>query len=278
MPDTSTKPYLIRAIHEWCTDNGYTPYLAVAVDGRTQVPREFVRSGEIVLNVSAVATSRLVLGNDLITFHARFGGVAREISIPVQNVSAIYARENGHGMAFEVPKVLAEPVDTPFGGTGVSAPTSTPTEPASAPAGKASAPAETESAQPSLPLNETRPALGLVPPSTAKPRASRRGAAIKPTVVAGTDRRRAPTLSLATPAPGTSPAIEPQGPRGPETLIDSKAPESPGSGKPGSREEEPDAPPPNSPPSPAAPAPGAGAGSGRGRGRGPGKPRLTRVK
>jgi len=78
MAETSTKPYLIRAIYEWCNDNGYTPYLAVAVDERTQVPREHVKGGEIVLNVSPMATNRLSLGNDLIAFQARFGGVARE--------------------------------------------------------------------------------------------------------------------------------------------------------------------------------------------------------
>ncbi len=112
MAETSTKPYLIRAIYEWCNDNGFTPYLAVAVDERTQVPREYVKGGEIVLNVSPMATNRLSLGNDLIAFQARFGGVARELSIPVENVSAIYARENGHGMAFDVPKAAAV-VETP---------------------------------------------------------------------------------------------------------------------------------------------------------------------
>jgi stringent starvation protein B len=112
---SSTKPYLIRAIYEWCNDNGFTPYLAVAVDERTQVPREHVKGGEIVLNVSPMATNRLSLGNDLITFQARFGGVSRELSIPVENVTAIYARENGHGMAFDVPKALAvsEPAAEP---------------------------------------------------------------------------------------------------------------------------------------------------------------------
>jgi stringent starvation protein B len=105
--DTSTKPYLIRAIHEWCTDNGYTPYLAVSIDSRCIVPRDYVKAGEIVLNVSSTATNALSLGNDLIEFQARFGGVAREISVPVECVSAVYARENGHGMAFDVPKPLA---------------------------------------------------------------------------------------------------------------------------------------------------------------------------
>lgn len=102
MQEPSTKPYLIRAIHEWCGDNGYRPYIAVAVDERTVVPREFVRDGEIVLNVSVGATNRLRLGNDLIEFEARFGGVARQVSIPIANVSAIYAAETGHGMAFEL--------------------------------------------------------------------------------------------------------------------------------------------------------------------------------
>lgn len=109
MSETSTKPYLIRAIHEWCSDNGYTPYLAVAVDDRTQVPMEYVKAGEIVLNVSLGATNRLTLGNELISFQARFGGVAREISVPIDSISAIYARENGHGMAFDVPKAMANP-------------------------------------------------------------------------------------------------------------------------------------------------------------------------
>lgn len=97
----STKPYLIRAIHEWCCDNAFTPYLAVVADARTRVPREFVRDGQIVLNVGYDATKNLNIANDGITFQARFGGVAREISVPIGNVAAIYARENGAGMAFE---------------------------------------------------------------------------------------------------------------------------------------------------------------------------------
>jgi stringent starvation protein B len=97
----STKPYLIRAIHQWCCDNGFTPYLAVVVDERTRVPREHVRDGQIVLNVGYDATAHLSLDNDGISFQARFGGVARDLSIPIGNVSAIYARENGAGMAFE---------------------------------------------------------------------------------------------------------------------------------------------------------------------------------
>ena len=101
MSETSTKPYLLRAIYEWCTDNGYTPYLAAVVDAGTRVPMEFVKNGEIVLNISFSATSGLKMDNDLIRFSARFGGVSRDISVPVDNVVAIYARENGQGMAFE---------------------------------------------------------------------------------------------------------------------------------------------------------------------------------
>ncbi|WP_079432861.1 ClpXP protease specificity-enhancing factor [Zoogloea sp. LCSB751] len=102
MSEISTKPYLIRAIFQWCTDQGLTPYLAVAVDKHTIVPLNFVQDGQIVLNVSPAATQSLVMGNELIAFQARFGGVAQNISVPVDNVAAIYARENGHGMAFEV--------------------------------------------------------------------------------------------------------------------------------------------------------------------------------
>lgn len=108
MSETSTKPYLLRAIYEWCTDSGYTPYLAAMVDGQTRVPREFVKNGEIVLNISFSATSGLKMDNDFIHFSARFGGVSREISVPVENVVAIYARENGQGMAFEVSKPPAK--------------------------------------------------------------------------------------------------------------------------------------------------------------------------
>ena len=102
MAETSTKPYLVRALYEWCCDNGYTPYLAVSVDARTRVPMQYVKNGEIVLNVSPSATHQLQIGNDLIEFQARFSGVAQTLSIPVGNVTAIYARETGHGMAFEI--------------------------------------------------------------------------------------------------------------------------------------------------------------------------------
>src|SRR5258706_587961 len=97
-----TKPYLLRALYEWCVDNGYTPHLAVKVDSRTQVPPEYVKGGEITLNISPNAVHKLQMGNELIEFSARFGGVARQISVPITNAYALYARETGHGMTFDV--------------------------------------------------------------------------------------------------------------------------------------------------------------------------------
>jgi stringent starvation protein B len=102
-PGTSTRPYLIRALHDWCTDNGFTPYIAVFVDASVQVPMEYVKNNEIVLNVGFEATTALKLGNEWIEFKARFGGTSRDIAVPVDHVIAIYARENGQGMAFPVP-------------------------------------------------------------------------------------------------------------------------------------------------------------------------------
>lgn len=98
----STKPYLLRAIWEWCCDNNLTPHVAVVVDKRTRVPREFVKDGQIVLNLGPGATNKLNIGNEYVEFQARFGGVARELSVPVEQVAAIYARENGAGMAFDL--------------------------------------------------------------------------------------------------------------------------------------------------------------------------------
>jgi stringent starvation protein B len=115
LESTSTRPYLIRALYEWCTDNGFTPYVAVLVDETVQVPREYVKNGEIVLNISYDATSSLKLGNDFIEFKARFAGTAREIMVPVNRVIAIYARENGQGMAFPVP-VAGAPAEEPAAG------------------------------------------------------------------------------------------------------------------------------------------------------------------
>ncbi|MBV8603624.1 MAG: ClpXP protease specificity-enhancing factor [Pelomonas sp.] len=100
---TTTRPYLIRALHEWCSDNGFTPYIAVQVDRLVQVPMEYVNKGEIVLNIGFEATSNLELGNEWVRFKARFAGVARDIVVPVDHVVAIYAKENGQGMAFPAP-------------------------------------------------------------------------------------------------------------------------------------------------------------------------------
>ena len=122
---TSTRPYLIRALYEWCTDNGFTPYIAVSVNEQVQVPREYVKDGEIVLNISFEATTALKLGNDFIEFKARFAGTAREIMVPIGQVMAIYARENGQGMAF--PLLGSE--------AGKPAPAASPTHPVSAPDG-----------------------------------------------------------------------------------------------------------------------------------------------
>ena len=101
MAETPTKPYLLRALFEWCVDNGYTPHIAVKVDAKTQVPAEYVKGGEIVLNISPNAVHKLQMGNDSVEFSARFGGVARQISLPIENIYALYAKETGNGMAFD---------------------------------------------------------------------------------------------------------------------------------------------------------------------------------
>jgi stringent starvation protein B len=103
---TSTKPYLIRAIFEWCVDQGFTPYLAVQVDQHTRVPSGYVREGQIVLNIDPEATHQLKIDNEQVTFQARFNGVAHQITVPVGSVMAIYARENGQGMAFDISDAL----------------------------------------------------------------------------------------------------------------------------------------------------------------------------
>lgn len=112
MPESSTKPYLIRALHEWCTDNGYTPHIVVTVDANTVVPRAHIHDGQITLNIGSLATNRLVLGNEYIEFQARFSGVTEHIYVPVAAVSAIYARETGAGMGFEVQESQAYPGTT----------------------------------------------------------------------------------------------------------------------------------------------------------------------
>lgn len=100
MYDASTKPYLIRAIYEWCVDQGLTPYVAVLVDGQTKVPTEFIKDGQIVLNISYTATRHLKIGNDFINFSARFNGSSRELEVPIQAVIGVFAKENGQGLFF----------------------------------------------------------------------------------------------------------------------------------------------------------------------------------
>ncbi len=112
MQEISTKPYLLRALYEWCTDNGYTPHIAVRVDNQTRVPRQFVRDNEIVLNISFEATSQLQMGNEWVEFSARFSGKSHKIEVPVANILAIYARENGQGMAFPVESTGGEAQDS----------------------------------------------------------------------------------------------------------------------------------------------------------------------
>ena len=102
MAEIPTKPYILRALYEWCVDNGYTPHLAVKVDERSLVPTEYVKGGEITLNISPTAVHKLQMSNDLVEFSARFSGAARQISVPVACVYALYARETGHGMTFDL--------------------------------------------------------------------------------------------------------------------------------------------------------------------------------
>src|SRR5450830_961804 len=97
----STKPYFIRALHEWCTYNGFTPHLLVGVDAQTKVPMGYVKDGEIVLNLNYAATKDLHIGNEAITFSARFGGVSNNLYVPIDAVRGIFARENGQGMSFQ---------------------------------------------------------------------------------------------------------------------------------------------------------------------------------
>ncbi len=160
---TSTRPYLIRALYEWCSDNGLTPYVAVRVDDTVRVPREYVKDGEIVLNVSMDATSALMLGNDYIEFKARFAGVARDIMIPVGRVMAIYARETGQGMAFP----LEEEAEAAYAGdeTGLApadAPEAAPQMPAPGLSGVEPPPPGGDEPQPPKPGGGPRPALKRV--------------------------------------------------------------------------------------------------------------------
>lgn len=114
---TSTKPYFLRAMYEWCLDNGYTPHIVVAVDAYTRVPPGYVKDGEIVLNINFSATKDLLIGNEAVTFSARFSGNPFDIYVPVNTVKGIFARETGQGMFFEPeempPQVAEDGADEP---------------------------------------------------------------------------------------------------------------------------------------------------------------------
>jgi stringent starvation protein B len=99
---SSTKPYMIRAIHEWCVDNQLTPHLLVEVNSQTKVPMAYVKDGEIVLNLNYSATKDLHFTNEAIIFSARFAGASNNLYVPISAVKGIFARENGQGMFFEV--------------------------------------------------------------------------------------------------------------------------------------------------------------------------------
>ena len=98
----STKPYIIRALHEWCGDNGLTPYLVVWVNEHVHVPKKYVNNNEILLNIGLSATKSLRIDNEWLSFSASFGGVLHDIWVPIANVMSIFARETGEGMGFEV--------------------------------------------------------------------------------------------------------------------------------------------------------------------------------
>jgi stringent starvation protein B len=122
MAEKSTKPYLIRAIHEWCSDSSLTPYLSVKVDANTRVPAEHVKNGEIVLNIGHDATHRLTIGNERVQFAARFNGVSRECSVPIEAVTGVFAKENGQGLFFP-----REPVPEPAAPAPDATPPASPT-------------------------------------------------------------------------------------------------------------------------------------------------------
>ena len=105
----SQKAYLIRAIYEWCSDNDFTPHLAANVDKNTMVPMQYVQNSQIVLNIAFSATKDLLIDNQWVTFKASFGGSAHDVAVPVANVLAIFAKENGQGMQFEQEETAPEP-------------------------------------------------------------------------------------------------------------------------------------------------------------------------
>ena len=166
---TSNRPYLLRAVHEWICDNGLTPHIVVdAARPGVQVPPQAVNDGRVVLNLAPRAVSRLEIGNDVITFMARFGGVSQAVSVPVAAVQAIYARENGQGMLMaEDPPSTAAPVaaagEPPAKTSGPSlqaVPTSVQQPPASGEAGESSSPSSGD--EPDKPRPKGKPSLHVV--------------------------------------------------------------------------------------------------------------------
>jgi stringent starvation protein B len=170
---SSTRPYLIRALHDWCTDNGFTPYVAVFVDASVQVPLEYAKNNEIVLNIGFEATTGLKLGNEFIEFKARFGGTSRDIVVPVDHVIAIYARENGQGMAFPAPSDVpagmaasaegsADAATAPNGAPAAKGPRLALADAAAGKPAKAPAREEDKTPPPEPPAGGGRPALKRV--------------------------------------------------------------------------------------------------------------------
>ena len=158
MPELSTKPYLIRAIYEWCADSSFTPYLNVKVDQNTRVPLEYVKNGEIVLSMSQQATRNLTIGNELIQFSARFNGVSREIAIPIYAVQGVFARENGRGVFFDPESALEQATTQTPAATALPA-------------------LQSVSTAPPAPSNRINPAIDALPESSPpdKPKAPPRG-------------------------------------------------------------------------------------------------------
>ena len=114
IPSGAYKPYVVRALYEWCADAGFTPYLTVLVNNQTRVPMAYVRDGQITLNISMTATQNLQIDNEAITFNARFGGAPFSLYIPMGAVIGIYARESAEGLFFEPeePDISSEPEET----------------------------------------------------------------------------------------------------------------------------------------------------------------------
>jgi stringent starvation protein B len=140
MSEQSAKPYLVRALYEWCVEQGYTPYLAVRVNSKTKVPTDYVKNGEIILNVSPIATHKLTMDNEWTLFNARFNGVTQEIAVPFSAVVGIFAKETGYGMGFQ-PEVEAAPAEPNSAAPSLAAVTAITGEPAPPEEAVAAAPA-----------------------------------------------------------------------------------------------------------------------------------------